>query len=725
MKQLLQDMKTGETRIAEVPTPQPADNAALVRTAASLVSVGTERMLVKFAQQSLLGKAKSRPDLVHQVLQKAQREGLLTTLEAATNRLDQPMALGYSSAGTIVAVGSALQGFKVGDRVACGGGGYAVHAEYAAVPQNLLVKLPDEVDFDSAAFATLGAVAMQGFRLANLQVGERIAIIGLGLLGLLAAAIAKVAGCYVLGIDLDPQRTDLARSMGFEASLRKDAEEAASAFSRGQGMDAILICADTKSDDPVTLAGTIAHDKAKIVAVGAIGMDIPRKLYYQKELSLVVSRSYGPGRYDPAYEEGGIDYPISYVRWTEGRNMQAFIDLLANDQIDIHPLITHRYPIDEALTAYQMIASKKKKEKAESFLGVLLTYPESDQPPEIRVTNLAAPAINLKPGSILELGVLGAGNYARATFLPMVKKVSGVAPIGIISASGLSAQHAASKFGFGFAGSDPNTIFEDPAINLVAILTRHHLHTPQILQAFKAGKHVYCEKPLAINQTQLNQLVEALSNEGTPMLMAGFNRRFAPLAVQLKAFLERRSEPMIAHYRVNAGFIPLDHWTQDPAQGGGRIIGEACHFIDFLTFLVGTNPLTVRTQGLDDNGKYNQDNVVLSFTYPDGSLGTVTYVANGDKSFPKERIEVFCGGRVAVLDDFRRLELAHKGKLKRVRCHFKQDKGHQGAWRAFLSAVRTSGSPPIPYEQLIGTTQASFMALESLRKGEELPVTLP
>ena len=490
MKQLLQDMKSGETRIAEVPVPQPSSNAALVRTATSLVSVGTERMLVKFAQQSLLGKAKSRPDLVRQVLEKAQREGLLTTLEAATNRLDQPMALGYSSAGTIVSVGSALHGFKVGDRVACGGGGYALHAEYAAVPQNLLVKLPDEVDFDSAAFATLGAIAMQGFRLANPQVGERIAIIGLGLLGLLAASIAKAAGCYILGIDLDHQRIGLARSMGFETSLRNDAEEAASAFSRGQGIDAVLICADTKSDDPVTLAGTIARDKAKIVAVGAVGMDIPRKLYYEKELALIVSRSYGPGRYDPAYEEGGIDYPISYVRWTEGRNIQAFIDLLANDQIDIHPLITHRFPINEAPTAYQMIASKKKKEKAEPFLGVLLIYPESGQPPEVRVTNLAAPAINLKPGSILELGVLGAGNYARATFLPVVKKVAGVAPIGIVSASGLSAQHAANKFGYGFAGSDPKTIFEDPAINLVAILTRHNLHTPQILQAFEAGKHV-------------------------------------------------------------------------------------------------------------------------------------------------------------------------------------------------------------------------------------------
>ncbi|MCJ7696229.1 MAG: bi-domain-containing oxidoreductase [Anaerolineaceae bacterium] len=721
MKQLLQDMKSGQTTITEVPVPKPADNAALVRTAASLVSVGTERMLVEFAQQSLVGKVKSRPDLAKQVLEKAKREGLITTIEAAMNRLDQPMALGYSSSGTIVEVGSELQGFKVGDRVACAGGGYAVHAEYVAVPQNLLVKLPDDVDFESAAFATIGAVALQGFRLASPQVGEHIAIIGLGLLGLLSVAIAQAAGCSVLGIDLDPNRIELARQMGATAVLRKNAEEAAQSFSRGQGMDAILICADTKSDDPVTLAGEIARDKAKVVAVGAVGLNIPRKLYYEKELDFVVSRSYGPGRYDKGYEENGIDYPIGYVRWTEARNMQAFLDLLASKKINTLDLITHRYPIEEAPKAYQMITAKEK----EPFLAVLLTYSSTEQKQVDQISNPNASIVRLRPGDIIALGVLGAGNYARTTFLPAVKKVGGVAPVGIISASGLSAQHAAQRFGFGFSGSDPKSVFTDPAINLVAILTRHHLHSSQILEALKRKKHVFCEKPLAINQSQLDKIAKVLGKEDTPMLTVGYNRRFAPLAKQLKAFLDGHSEPMIINYRINAGFLPLDHWTQDAKLGGGRIIGEGCHFIDFLTYLVGKNPSKVSAVGLSNNGKYNNDNIILTFTYPDGSIGAITYVANGDKAYPKERVEVFCGGRVAVLNDFRSLELANKGKITRKKTAHKQDKGHQAAWSAFLTALRNLGEPPIPYDQLIATTQASFAAVEALKKGVSIEIVPP
>ena len=716
MKQLIQDMKSGETRVIDVPVPQPADNAALIQTAASLVSVGTERMLVEFAKQSLVGKARSRPDLVRQVLDKARKEGLINTLQAATNRLDQPMALGYSSAGTVIAVGPALKGFKVGDRVACGGGGYAVHAEYASVPQNLLVKLPDNVDFNAGAFATIGAIAMQGFRLSESGLGEKVAVIGLGLLGLLSAMVAKAAGCFVIGIDIDPRRVELARKIGIEAVAREDAENATGTFSKGNGVDAVLICADTASDDPVILAGNIARDKAKVVAVGAVGLNIPRKVYYEKELSLVVSRSYGPGRYDPTYEEKGQDYPISYVRWTEGRNMQAFVDLLSHQNIDVTPLISHQFPIKQADKAYKLITASKK----ESFLGVLLTYPQTDEAPTQRVANLAAPAISVTPGALLALGVLGAGNYARATFLPVVKKVGGIAPIGVVSASGLSAQHAAKKFGFGYSASDPQTIFDDPAINMVAILTRHNLHTQQILQSFEAGKHVYCEKPLAITPEELGSLAAVLTEDGKPLLMAGFNRRFAPLAKQMKSAFGSRSEPLVVHYRVNAGYLPPEHWTQDPAIGGGRIIGEACHFIDFLTFLVGKNPTAVQAYAMEDQGKYSQDNVVMQFSYPDGSIGTVTYLANGDRSFSKERVEAFCGGRIAVLEDFRTLETIYKGKLKRSTTA--QDKGHQAAWQAFLNALRASGQPPIPYDQLLGTTRASFAVLESLRCGKPINI---
>ena len=719
MKQLLQNMKTGETRVAEVPVPQPSRETALVRTAASLVSVGTERMLVEFARQGLVGKAQSRPDLVRQVLNKARREGLISTFDAAMNKLDQPLTLGYSSAGTIIQSGSGLRSFRVGDRVACGGGGYAVHAEFASVPQNLMAAIPDGVNFEWAAFTTVGAVALQGFRLAEVQIGSRVAVIGLGLLGLLTVGIASAAGCQVIGIDLDARRVALAKQMGaLEAVLRSEAGAALQAFTQGAGADAVLICADTESNDPVELAGEIARDKARVVAVGAVGMDIPRKAYYEKELDLVVSRSYGPGRYDPAYEEKGQDYPISHVRWTENRNMQAFLDLLANNKLDLSPLITHRIPIEEGEKAYDLITGKTP------YLGVLLTYPEQPPPAENRIPNRQAPAVRVKPGEILALGVLGAGNYARATFLPVVNKVGGVAPVGIVSASGASAQHAVQRYGFGFAASDPETLLKDPAINIIAILTRHNLHASQILDALSAGKHIYCEKPLAINQDQLDQIVSALQKENQPMLMAGFNRRFAPLAEALKDFVDQRQEPLFAHYRVNANRLPPGHWLIDPEVGGGRIIGEGCHFIDFLTFLVGEIPLEVSTQGLPDQGVYSEDNVVMNFRFPDGSLGVVSYLANGDKSYPKEYLEVFSGGRMGVLHDWRKLELVADGRRVVKRHLLKQDKGHQGAWQAFLAALQGDRNPPIPYQQLMGVTQASFAALASLRSSQPVMINL-
>ena len=717
MKQLLQNMKTGEPQVTEVPVPQCQPGTALVQTAVSLVSSGTERMVVEFAKQGLLGKAQSRPDLMRQLINKAQREGLLTTFEAAMNKLDQPMALGYSSAGTIVEVGEDLPGFKAGDRVACAGGGHAVHAEFAVIPQNLMVAIPEGVDFDQAAFATVGAVALQGFRLADVQVGSRVAVIGLGLLGLLATGLASAAGCEVLGIDLDSQRVALAKSMGAANAVTRDqAEEAASVFSHGRGVDAVLICADADSNDPITLAGQIARDRAKVVAVGAVGLEIPRNAYYAKELEVLVSRSYGPGRYDSNFEEKGQDYPIGYVRWTETRNMEAFLDLLAQGKLDVSPLITHRIPIADGQQAYELLTGK------EPYLGVLLTYGSQPRPKDNRITNKQAPPVRVKPGEVMALGVLGAGNYALSTFLPAIKKVGGIAPIGIVSASGVSAQHAARQYGFGFAASDPESVLGDPAINLIAILTRHNLHTPQLLEAFAAGKHVYCEKPLAINKKQLNQVTKVLKKGDQPLLMLGFNRRFAPLALKLKAFVDRRQEPLYAHFRVNANMIPADHWINDPKVGGGRIIGEGCHFIDFLTFLVGEVPVEVTATGLPDNGKYSEDNVMMTFRFADGSVGVVSYLANGDKSFPKEYVEVFTGGRVAVLNDWRRLELVANGKRKVTRSLLSQDKGHKDAWRAFLKAVGQGQEPPIPYDQLIGVTRASFAAVESLRNGKPIKI---
>jgi predicted dehydrogenase/threonine dehydrogenase-like Zn-dependent dehydrogenase len=756
MKQLLQNLRTGETLVAEVPVPHPKPGTALVHTAASLVSAGTERMVVEFAGKSLLGKARSRPDLVRQVIDKARREGLLTTLEAAFNRLDQPMPLGYSSAGTIVSLGEGMEGFQVGQRVACGGGGYAVHAEYSLVPRNLLAPLPEQVDFESAAFATLGAIALHGFRLAQPGLGERVAVIGLGLLGLLTVGIAAAAGCHVLGIDLDPERVKLAHRLGADtAVLRGEAVSAARRFGRGRGCDAVLICADTPSADPVELAGAIARDRAHVVAVGAVGLQLPRKVYFEKELSFINSRSYGPGRYDPSYEEGGHDYPIGYVRWTEGRNLEAFVDLLAAGRLDVQPLISHRIPIDRAAEAYQLITGKGK----EPFLGVLLTYPQASADelhlsagPDSRPASTSPlPAQILSAGApptAVRLGVLGAGNFATAVLLPALRDIPNLQLVAVASASGLSAENARARFGFRHARSDDGSgesILSDPEVNTVAILTRHGLHARQTLAALSAGKHVFCEKPLAIHPEELQAIERALQGENgieaeptrnhppstiarplsplpDPLLTVGFNRRFAPLAQRLRRFLEERHEPLLAHYRVNAGFLPGSHWLHDPDQGGGRLVGEGCHFIDFLTFLAGEPPVSVQAQALPDQGIYRADNFLLTFAFPDGSLGSLAYLANGDKAFPKERVEVFCGGRVAVLDDFRSLETVQDGRRQVHRSRLRQDKGHRAEWEAFTRAILAGGPPPIPYKDLLGVSQAAFAALEALRTGERVAI---
>ena len=726
MKQLLQNLRNGETQIVEVPVPACKPGSALVRTAASLVSAGTERMVVDFAGKSLVGKARSRPDLVRQVIDKARREGLLTAGEAAFNRLDQPLALGYSSAGVIVATGEGLPEFRVGQRVACAGGGYAVHAEYAVIPKQLVASLPDEVDFEAGAFATLGAIALHGFRLAEAHLGERVAVIGLGLLGLLAVQIAAGAGCTVLGVDLDERRVDLAEALGAEAVLRAQAEQAALSFSQGRGCDAVIICADTPASDPVELAGAIARDRARVIAVGAVGLNIPRKVYYEKELTFINSRSYGPGRYDPAYEEKGQDYPAGYVRWTEGRNLQAFIDLLASARLDVRPLVTHRFPIEQAPQAYELITGKK----AEPYLGILLTYPQepamlpqaSQQTVQVNATSGAESAAPLPASQEVSLGVLGAGNFAIAVLLPALKSFPEVKMVGIASGSGVSARHAAGKFGFAYATSDVERILNDPSINTVAILTRHNLHASQVIAALSAGKHTFCEKPLALSTDEVNAISLALAAPQSPLLMVGFNRRFAPLAVQLAEFLKERREPLVAHYRVNAGYLPPQHWLHDPAQGGGRIVGEACHFIDFLAFLVGQIPQTVSAVALPDSGRYHEDNVALTFEFPDGSLGSVTYLANGDRAFPKERIEVFSAGQVAVLDDFRSLELVRDGRRSIKRSRLRQDKGHRAEWQSFAKAILTSGLPPIPYEHLTGVTRASFAALQALRQRERIAI---
>ncbi len=710
MKQVIQDVRSGETSVIDVPVPVPGPGMALVRTAASLVSAGTERSVVEFAGKSLLGKARSRPDLVRQVLDKVRREGLLTTFEAVRNRLDEPMPLGYASAGTVVSVGDGLHGFRAGDRVACAGGGYAVHAEYAVVPQNLLAHLPDEVDFEAGAFATLGAIALHGFRLAEPQLGERVAVIGLGLLGLLSVGIARAAGCSVFGVDLDPERVERAKDLGATAVTNADAEQAAAAFSNGLGCDVVLICADTLSNDPVELSGAIARDRARVVAVGAVGMDIPRRSYYHKELHFIVSRSYGPGRYDPLYEEAGIDYPPGYVRWTEGRNLGAFLETLAGGGFDVASLISHRFDIEHASAAYDLITGKTN----ESFLAVLLTYPQEKEQLAEEDRRVGLEHRKISPAAGVRLGAIGAGNFATAILFPALRKVKGVERVGLVTASGLKSAQVGKRFGFRYATTDVNEILNDEGINTVAVLTRHHLHAAQVIAALKAGKHVFCEKPLALQRDELDEIMQVLG-QSDRMLTVGFNRRFSPFAVRLKTFFDAVNEPLAMHYRVNAGYLPLDHWLHDEQQGGGRIIGEACHFIDFLTFINGAAPVQVSALGLPDASRYREDNVIITLEFTDRSVGTLSYLAAGDRAFPKERVEIIGGGRVAVLDDFRRLVRIQNGKRKVHRARLRQDKGHRQEWEAFTKALEESGPPPIPYEHLVGVSLSSIAAVEALR----------
>jgi predicted dehydrogenase/threonine dehydrogenase-like Zn-dependent dehydrogenase len=707
MKQVVQEMRSGETRVIEVPVPSAGPGMALVRTAASVVSAGTERMLVEFAAQGWIGRARSRPDLVRQILDKVRREGLLSTLAAVQNRLDQPMPLGYSSSGVIEAVGDGLHGFRVGDRVACAGGGHAVHAQYAVVPQNLMAHVPEDVDLEQAALATLGAIALHGLRLAEPQVGESVAVIGLGLLGLLAAMQARAAGARVFGVDLDAARVERARQMGFHCSERDAALEGAASATQGGGFDIVLVCADTPSSDPVDLAGQLAQDRGRVVVIGNVGLDVPRRMYYEKELSLRVSRSYGPGRYDPLYEEAGVDYPIGFVRWTEGRNLQAFVDLLAAKQLDVQSLITHHFPIESAAEAYEVISGRKET----PFLGVVITYPDRDARPGERV-DLDAGSVPSE--SSVRLGVLGAGNFATGVLLPAVKSIQGVERVGIASGAGLSAATARRKFGFRYAACGEQEILADASINTVAILTRHGAHARQTVAALRAGKHVFCEKPLALTREQLSEIAAALQGSHQ-LLTVGYNRRFAPLAIEMRSFLRASGAPLAVHYRVNAGLLPANHWLHDPEQGGGRLIGEACHFFDFLTFLVGVPPIRVTAAGLPDGAQYREDNVLVTLEYDDGSVGMVMYIACGDRSLPKERVEAFAGGRVAVLDDFRRLETFQAGRRHIRRTWLRQDKGHRAEWQAFEAAIRSGGPPPIAYDQLMAASLTALAAVDALR----------
>ncbi|HSB27184.1 MAG TPA: bi-domain-containing oxidoreductase [Pyrinomonadaceae bacterium] len=713
MKQVLQNRKTGRPFVGEVPAPALQRGRVLVRTVASLISAGTERMAVEMVSKGLVNEARQRPDLVKAVVAKVKSDGLLNTFASVREKMAASTTLGYSAAGIVSAVAADVSEFQVGDRVACAGVGFASHAEVLSVPKNLCANLPSRVGFDEGAFGTLGAIALQGVRLAVPTLGESIVVIGLGLVGQLTVQLLKANGCRVFGLDLDPQRVKLAIELGADdaAVSNEEAAKTIDNWTRGNGADAVLLTVATDSNQPVELAAKISRVKGRVVVVGMTGLNIPRQPFYMRELALTISMSYGPGRYDPSYEERGNDYPLGYVRWTEKRNIEAFLELINSGSVRVDQLISHRFPIDQAERAYQLISG----DVAEPYLGVVLNYD-----PEAEITaRVELQSARTRTDSAITLGVIGAGGYVPAMLLPHFK-TAGVTFRSIATASGVSAHDVGKRFGFTYAVSNSEEILDDPDINLVVVGTRHDLHAELVTKALLRNKHVFVEKPLALNDKELETVLNATSTS-SGLLMVGFNRRFSPLAQQAKEFFAGRNAPLSILYRVSAGRIPKEHWVREEEQGG-RIIGEVCHFIDLMTFLTDSTPVSVFAESVNANSEkiVDADSVLITLKFADGSNGNIAYLAEGDRSLPKERVEVFGSGRTFVLDDFQRAVSFKEGKETQVTLK-SQDKGQRDQVNAVCAAVG-SGKAPISLNHLAATTRTTFRVLDSLRERTRVEV---
>ncbi|MGB2868442.1 MAG: bi-domain-containing oxidoreductase [Bacteroidota bacterium] len=724
MKQVTQHNKTGTVRVEQVPPPALKPGHVLVQTSYSLISAGTERASISNRKASMLEKARSNPDLVAKVLEQVKQYGLVTTYRRVRDRLDSWASLGYSASGVVLATGEGVSHVKAGARVACAGGGFANHAEFIVVPKNLCVAVPRGADLADAAYTTLGAIALQGVRQAEPMLGEIVAVIGLGLVGQLTVQLLKANGCAVIGIDLDQHAVNLAEESGADVAIRrgKDVKKIIDAFTQGHGVDAVIITAATKSDDPVRLAGELCREKGRVVLVGDVGLHLPRPPYYMKELDFRLSRSYGPGRYDVNYEERGVDYPFGYVRWTEQRNMAEFLRLLAGGQVDVKKLTTHRFKVDDAKAAYAMISGSRSG-PSQRYVGILLEYESSRKDPgaETKVEYRQGQATT----SGLQLGFLGAGSFAQGSLLPPIQSFRGTELVGVCTSNGLSAANVAQRFRFGFATTNPDEVIGNGKIGTIFIAARHNVHARYTIDGIKAGKNVFVEKPLAMNAGELQQIVKAYREEKKhpPMVMVGFNRRFAPLVRKAKHFFESSVAPFAMNYRVSAGLIPSSHWSQDPLEGGGRIIGEVCHFVDLLSFFANATPIRVFAEplGASDRKPGDDDSVLITLKFDNGSVGVITYLANGDSAVPKEYLEVFSTGRTAVIDNFRTLAMYEQGKKSEVRSAT-VDKGHQHEIESFLRAV-TEGKPsPIPFTSLVSTTMATFRIMESLKLGVPLSV---
>lgn len=717
MKQVTQTLKTGVVEVNEVPIPTLSDKFVLVKNNASVISAGTEKTKIDMGKKNLLQKAKARPDLVKQVLKKVQTEGIKKTLQTVKSRLESPSPLGYSCAGNVISVGGLVEGLQPGDRVACGGADYANHAEYVAIPKNLVVKVPDNVTDEEAAFTTVGSIAMQGVRLADPKMGETFLVLGLGLLGQIAVQLLRANGCNVIATDLDPALVKQAEDFGAIGAL-KNVEGICNEVTAGHGVDGVLVCAGTASNQPIELCGAVTREKGRVVVVGAVRMDIPREDYFKKEINVVISRSYGPGRYDPFYEENGNDYPLGYVRFTEQRNMQTFLELISQQKVDVKSLITHRFEIDQAAEAYQLIEGQK----TEPYLGIIMQYANM-----ANASNEIQSRISTTTASInkdkLGLSFFGAGNYATASLLPLLVDTQKIDLRGLVTASGRTAQGVAKQFGFQFCAGDFNEILGDDTDAMV-VTTRHDTHAKAVIDALTANKHVYVEKPIALNIEEM-QLIHKAKQASNKEVMVGFNRRFAPSTQEVVKHFSDVKSPLVVNIRINSGTIPADHWIQDVEVGGGRVIGEGCHFVDLASALVSSNPKTVNCIGTAkaDKSALLNDNVAIQLTFDNGSIANIIYTADGSKVMQKEFVEVFGGGKSAQINDFKEAVLFSGEDNKEVKKLMAQDKGQKAMLTAWLDGVK-SGKPCVSYECLMKASMATILAVESLASGSSLNVDM-
>ncbi len=716
MKQVVQSYRTGKISLEEVPVPLCQPGGLLIQTACSLVSIGTERSIIQLGRKSLLGKAVSRPDLVKRALAKARNEGYWKTFQEALGRLDIPTALGYSAAGTVIGVGAGVDEFRVGEKVACIGAGFASHAEFINIPKNLCVKVPEKVSFEEAAFGMLGIIALHGVRLAEVNLGSRVAVIGLGLLGLLTVQLLKASGCNVFAYDVDPAKEDSAKLLGADAVITGAMPSAR--VSQGEGFDAVIITASAQDSKPMELAADLCRVRGKVILVGVAKIEIPRQIFWEKEIEFQVSKAGGPGSLDPSYELDGVDYPYPYVRWTEQRNLEAFLDLISQGHVVIDPLITQRFQIADAISAYEMLM----KPGSGGAIGVLLTYQETLSSNQSRVV-IATKRKTFSPkNGEIQVGVIGAGLFAKALLLPALVKTSGIHLKGIATANGVTANHASQKYGFEYNTTDYRTLLDDKNIDAVMVLTRHSLHAKIVQEALDAGKHVFVEKPLCVDESELVQIVETYKRiENSLVLCVGYNRRFSPSAIRLQSCFSNHQEPLVMSFRVNVGILPNEHWVNHSTEGGGRIVGELCHFVDLAQYFAGSLPSEVFAHSVSsaNQTRSSRDDISVHIKFDDGSIAAIVYTASGDRAFSRERMEIFSQGSVGVLEDFRTMSFVANGKTKVERWR-NQDLGYLAELDAFFLAVRNGQGPHIPIEHSISSSLATFRILESLTTGQSL-----